>query len=80
VTNLYADTNVTLSKEEATVTVIDNTTGKPLLSCKVATGKHSCSNTTEEGTAAPGDNIEVQVTAPGSRCNNKAAWRVRFRY
>lgn len=80
VTNLYADTNTTLSKEEATVAVIDNTTGITLLSCKVATGQSSCSNATEHGSAAPGDNIEVQVTAPGPRCNGRAAWRVRFRY
>jgi predicted RNase H-like HicB family nuclease len=28
----------------------------------------------------PGENIEVKVTAPGSRCNDRASWRVRFRY
>jgi hypothetical protein len=81
VTNLYADTNTTLSgTETATVAVIDNTTGATLLSCTVTAGKSSCSNSKESGSAAPGDNIEVKVTAPGSRCNDRASWRVRFRY
>jgi len=81
VTNLYADTNTTLSgTETATVAVIDNTTGLTLLSCTLTTGKSSCSNTKESGSAAPGENIEVKVTAPGSRCNDRASWRVRFRY
>jgi hypothetical protein len=80
VTNLYADMNTTLSgTETATVAVIDNTTAATLLTCTVTTGKSSCSNAKESGTAAPGDNIEVKMTASGSNCNNKA-WRVRFRY
>ena len=66
--------------ETANVAVIDNTTGATLLSCTVTAGKSSCSNTKESGSAAPGENIEVKVTAPGSRCNSKASWRVRFRY
>jgi hypothetical protein len=81
VTNLYADTNTTLSgTETATVAVIDNTIGATLLSCTVTAGRSSCSNTKESGSAAPGENIEVKVTAPGSRCNDRASWRVRFRY
>jgi hypothetical protein len=81
VTNLYADTNATLSsKESVLVSVIDNTTGATLLSCTVtSTSNHSCSNAKESGSATPGDNIEVRVTGSGSNCNNKA-WRVRFRY
>jgi hypothetical protein len=80
VTNLYADTNATpSSKESELVSVIDNTTGATLISCTVtSTSNHSCSNAKESGSAAPGDNIEVRVTASGSNCNNKA-WRVRFR-
>ena len=81
VTNLYADTNITLSgTETATVAVIDNTTGAMLLSCTVTAGKSSCSNAKESGTAAPGENIEVKVTDPGSRCNDRASGRVGFRY
>jgi hypothetical protein len=81
VTNLYADTNTTLSgTETASVAVIDNTTGATLLSCTVTAGKSSCSNAKESGSASPGHNIEVKVTAPGSRCNDRASWRVRFRY
>ena len=81
VTNLYADTNATLTgKDTALVTVIDNTSGATLLSCTVnATNKSSCFNNSESGYAAPGDNIEVKVTGLGSSCNNKQ-WRVRFRY
>jgi hypothetical protein len=68
------------STESALVSVIDNTTGATLISCTVtSTSNHSCSNTKESGSAAPGDNIEVRVTASGSNCNNKQ-WRVRFRY
>jgi hypothetical protein len=63
------------------VAVIDNTTGVTLQTCEVtATTKNHGENTGVGGTAAAGDNIEVKVTAPGSRCNNRAAWRVRFRY
>jgi hypothetical protein len=81
VNNLYADTNATLSsKESVLVSVIDNTTGKTLLSCTVTSSSNrSCSNSKESGSAAPGDNVEVKITPSGSSCNNKA-WRVRFRY
>ncbi len=82
VSNLYAETNATLSgKEEATVAVIDNTTGVTLLSCTVnSTSKGKCSNTaTASVAAAAGDRLEVKVTATGSNCNNKQ-WQVRFRY
>jgi hypothetical protein len=81
VNNLYADTNATFSsKEGALVSVIDNTTGATLLSCTVtSTSNRSCSNAKESGSAAPGDNVEVKITASGSSCNGKA-WRVRFRY
>jgi collagen type VII alpha len=81
VTNLYVDTNATLSsKESVLVSVIDNTTGATLLSCAVtSTSDHSCSNAKESGSAAPGDNIEVKVASSGPACNDKA-WRVRFRY
>jgi hypothetical protein len=81
VTNLYADTNATLSsKESVLVSVIDNTTGATLLSCTVTSSTNrSCSNAKESGSAAPGDNVEVKVAGSGSNCNNKA-WRVRFRY
>lgn len=81
VTNLYADTNATVTgKDTAVVAVIDNTTGATLLSCTVnSTNKNNCSNSTESGSAVPGDNIEVKVTGPGSSCNDKE-WRVRFRY
>jgi hypothetical protein len=62
------------------VAVIDNTTGATLLSCQVnKTTKSSCFNNGPGGSAAPGDNIEVKVTATGSSGNNKQ-WRVRFRY
>jgi hypothetical protein len=81
VNNLYADTNATLgSKESALVSVIDNTTGATLLSCTVTSSSNrSCSNASGSGSAAPGENIEVRITASGSGCNNKQ-WRVRFRY
>ncbi len=81
VTNLYAETNVTMRETEtATVAVIDNTTAKTLLSCTVEKSKSSCGNTGTGGTAAAGDNIEVKVTAPGFPRNGRALWRVRFRY
>ena len=80
-TNLYADTNATVTGTDSVlVAVIDNTTGATLLSCTVnKTNKNSCSNTSGSGSAAAGDNIEVKLTAAGSSCNNKQ-WRVRFRY
>lgn len=82
VSNLYAETNATVgSKEEATVTVIDNTSGAKLLSCAVkSTSKGVCSNPGPASAAAgAGDRIEVQITSRGSSCNNKQ-WQVRFRY
>jgi hypothetical protein len=80
VNSLYADTNVPVSgKENAVVAVIDNTTGVTLLSCTVPTGESSCSNTSETGSAAPGDNIEVKVSAVTVGLLLEE-WRVRFRY
>jgi hypothetical protein len=83
VTDLYADTNTALvNKESVLVSVIDNTSGATLLSCTVSSSSnHSCSNTNESGSAAPGDNIEVKVTAStGGSFYNTTQWRVRFRY
>ena len=83
VTNLYADSNATVKgSDTALVAVIDNTTGATLLSCKVdSTTVNHCSNTTESGSAAAGDNIEVKVTAtPANGSGNSKSWRVRFRY
>ena len=78
VSDLYADTNATLTGTETTkVEVIDNTTGTPLLECTVnSTTKTHCENAGPGGNAAAGDNIEVKVTATGTT----GAWRVRFRY
>jgi hypothetical protein len=80
-TNLYADTNATVKgSDTATVEVIDNTTEKMLLSCTVnSSNVNHCFATSGSGSAAPGDNIEVKITASGST-GNKASWRVRFRY
>ena len=80
-TNLYADTNATVTGTDAVlVSVIDNSTGATLLSCTVdSTTVNHCSNTTESGSAAAGENIQVKVTASGSSGNGKS-WRVRFRY
>jgi hypothetical protein len=81
VTNLYADTNATVrSQESVLVSVIDNTTGATLLSCRVTSASnHSCSNGGASGSASPGDNIEVKVTVIGTTSNNKQ-WLVRFSY
>jgi Collagen triple helix repeat (20 copies) len=86
VSNLYAETNATVSSgDTATVTVIDNTSGAALLSCTVTSmSKGVCSNTATAATAAaPGDRLEVQITTTSPRksssCNNKE-WSVRFRY
>jgi hypothetical protein len=86
VSNLYAETNATVSgSDTATVTVIDNTSGAVLLSCTVtSTSKGVCSNAATAATAAaPGDRLEVQVTNTSPKkswsCNNKE-WSVRFRY
>ena len=66
--------------EAVAVAVIDNATGATLLSCTVNSAtKSNCSNSTGSGVAAPGDNIEVKITANGTGCNNKL-WRVEFRY
>ena len=86
VSNLYAETNATVSSgDTATVTVIDNTSGAAMLSCTVtSTSKGICSNAaTATKAAGPGDRLEVQVNNTSPRrswsCNNKA-WSVRFRY
>jgi hypothetical protein len=81
VTNLYAESNATLSgTENVVVAVIDNTSGATLLSCTVnSSTKGTCSNSSGSGSAAPGDKIEVKITASGAACNNKQ-WQVRFRY
>lgn len=81
VTDLYADTNATVAGTESVlVAVIDNTTGATLLSCMLnLTDKSGCSNTSGSGSAEAGDNIEIELTATGSSCNNEE-WRVRFRY
>lgn len=65
VSNLYAETNNTLTgSATATVAVIDNTSGIKLLSCEVKAGsKGVCSNTaTAPESAAAGDRLEVKVT------------------
>jgi hypothetical protein len=86
VSNLYAETNATVSPgDTATVTVIDNTSGAVLLSCMVtSTSKGVCSNAATAATAAaPGDRLEVQVTNTSPRRSwscNKKQWSVRFRY
>jgi hypothetical protein len=83
VTNLYADSNATVKgSDTALVAVIDNTTGATLLSCTVnSTTVNHCSNTTESGSAAAGESIEVKVTAnPANGSGNSKSWRVRFRY
>jgi hypothetical protein len=86
VSNLYAETNASVSSgDTATVTVIDSTSGAVLLPCTVtSTSKGVCSNAaTATIAAAPGDRLEVQVTDTSPRrswsCNNKE-WSVRFRY
>jgi Collagen triple helix repeat (20 copies) len=81
VSNLFADTSAHLiGAEQATVSVIDNTTQITLLSCNVtALSKGACQNTASSSAVAAGDNIEVKVTSFGIY-SNKAPWRVRFRY
>jgi hypothetical protein len=81
ISDLYADMEGTVSgSDTAAVAVIDNTTGATLLSCTVnSTSKNHCSNT-GSGTAAAGDNLEVQVSAnPSNGSGNNKQWRVRFR-
>jgi hypothetical protein len=79
VTDLYADSNATVTgSETAFVAVVDNTTGTTLLSCTVnSASKGHCSNASGSGSVAGGDNIEVKVTVNGSSASQ---WRVRFRY
>jgi Collagen triple helix repeat (20 copies) len=81
VTNLYADSNASVSGTDSVlVAVIDNTTGATLLSCTVTKATKSvCSNPGSSGAVSPGDNLEVKVTATGSSGSEKQ-WRVRFRY
>jgi hypothetical protein len=83
VTDLYADTTATLTgKEEATVAVINNTTGATLLSCVVnATTKNNCSTPSGSGSAAAGSNIEVKVTLVNTGITLiTKVWRATFRY
>jgi hypothetical protein len=82
VSNLYADTTATLSgAAKATVAVIDNTTGKTLLSCTIEKSLSSCSNGSVGATAEPGENIEVKLTLTNTSTRfNSRVWRVRFRY
>jgi len=62
------------------VAVIDNTTDATLLSCTVtSTSRGSCSSASRSSSAAPGDKVEVRVTATGFRGNNRQ-WQVRFRH
>jgi hypothetical protein len=81
VTNLYTDSNATVTGTDAVlVAVIDNTTGATLLSCTVTSSTpHGCSNSSESGSAAAGDNIEVKLTATGTSGTGKM-WRVTFRF
>jgi hypothetical protein len=81
VTNLYADTNATVTgTDQVRVAVIDNTTSTELLSCTVnSTNINHCENKIGSGSAAAGDNIEVKLTMSGESGVNKR-WRVRFRY
>jgi Collagen triple helix repeat (20 copies) len=81
VTNLYAETNATVTgKDTVLVEAIDNTSGVALLSCTVnSTTKNHCSNTGTSVPVAAGDKIEVKLTAAGSSGNNKQ-WQVTFRY
>jgi hypothetical protein len=81
VTNLYADSSATVTGiDTVLVAVIDNTTGTTLLSCTLTSSTpHSCSNASESGAAAAGENIEVKLTATGPSGNEKP-WRVTFRF
>jgi hypothetical protein len=81
VTNLYADSNATVTGTDTVlVAVIDNTTWATLLSCTLnSTTKSSCSNSSGSGSATPGDNIEVKLTATGASGTGKL-WRVTLRF
>ena len=79
VSNLYAATSATVDgSDQATVEVIDNTTGATLLSCEVnATNIHVCTNHGRMDVSA-GDKLEVRVTTSGASA--RGAWEVTFRY
>src|SRR5207244_109238 len=64
VTNLYADSNATVTGTDTVViAAIDNTTSTELLSCTVnSTNINHCENRSGSGSAAAGDNIEVKLT------------------
>jgi hypothetical protein len=81
VSDLYADSSATVAgSDTVAVEVIDDTTGAKLIGCTLTSSSpHSCSNTSEAGSAAAGDNVEVKVTANGASGNEKA-WRVTFRF
>jgi hypothetical protein len=80
-TNLYAETNATVKNTDAaTVAVIDNAGGPPLLSCTVnSTEKNHCSSNGPSPLVPAGHRLEVKVTAIGPSANNKQ-WQVSFRY
>jgi hypothetical protein len=85
VSNLYADSNATLTgSETAVVAVIDISTETTLLSCTVNSATKSwCSNAGSGPPVAKGDNLIVKVTASNTAkeaADNNKAWRVRFRY
>ena len=62
--------------------MIDNTSGEKVLSCKVtSTLKNHCSTkSTETGSAAEGDHLEVKVSLSGGFASNYRSWQVTFRY
>ena len=73
---LHAETNAVLGgKGEAVIEVIDN--GVTKLACSIHVAEKSCTAGVG-GAAAPGDNLEVRVTAVGGANHNP--WRVSFRY
>jgi hypothetical protein len=66
--------------DTAVVSVIDNTTGTTLLSCTVdSTTVNHCFDSSDTGSAAAGDNLEVEIGVNGTSGDN-AFWRVTFRY
>jgi hypothetical protein len=78
VSYLHAETNGALSaKSSAVIEVIDHDTGVNLLACTVAVEQESCTAGVG-GHAAPGDQLEVRVTATGTGANK--LWKVSFRY
>jgi lysophospholipase L1-like esterase len=85
VSNLYAESNATLTgSETVVVAVIDITTETTLLSCTVnSTTKSYCSNTGSGPAAAAGANLIVKVSASNTAkeaADNDKDWRVEFRY